>query len=532
MKRALLSIGIIIIALSGIAFTNSRTEKVVFDVEGWGYDLEAGQLQIPLRSSFGIATAGEKAGLTASVSVEIYNLDGSLAGVGEGSVPIQIIGDVRDADHFISIAPVIADLPPADWNGDDDGSSIITGSIVLENSRGSSLSESAVTGVVIKDLFPKLPGIWGRLANQGFHNQAIETTLFFPGQARDGSQYYECDPTPNINLYTVHPVDPRHLNWSANPTNPDFALGLMDAAGLNTVSMSSWGEDFLPCTTAWAISAPMQSAPGAHDELFEAAGNHNLVIIPFIESRGDWALRDEFPTTPEGDVSPGAVSQIVNLIERYLQNPQHPEWAGRWAQVYDHAHQPRYAVTLIHASSNRISSTAHSSYAQGFDLIAAEVFSQTGVRVGFFIDPLPPNSNAPGIFKPIPEITGLHLLNTDSMLGIQSFIPEIWHPGTPSESQLIAYKRDYSQRWSQTGIPFLMDVSPGYDAHIIWPSSIVYGFSRLWQYSLAQMVVDFGQDGLVYNSWNGYTEGMAAISTFEYGERFYNWLQMLSGLVY
>ena len=137
----------------------------------------------------------------------------------------------------------------------------------------------------------------------------------------------------------------------------------------------------------------MQTAPGSHDELFEAAGNHDLVIIPYIESRGDWTLREEFPTTIEGDVAPGAVSQIVNLIERYLQNPEHPEWASRWAQVWDHNGQKRYAVTFIHASSNRITPTDHVLYAQGFDLLADEVFDQTGVRVGFFIDPMPANSS-------------------------------------------------------------------------------------------------------------------------------------------
>jgi hypothetical protein len=531
MKKILLIIGIIFIALASMAFANPRTEKLKFDNIGWDYDPLTGQLQVPLLSKYGIATAGEEAEFMASVYVEVYNLDGTLAGVGEGSGQISKIGESWDPEDYISIAPVYVNLISENWNGDGDGTSIITGWVNLENSNGAVLSETSVTSLQIKDMFPKLPGIWGRLANPGFHNKKIKNTLFFAGQAKDGSQYYECNPGPNTSLYTVHPIDPRHLNWSANPTNPNFALGKMVAGGLNTVSMSSWGEDFLPCTSGWSISAPMQSAPGSHDELFEAAGNHDLVIIPFIESRGDWALRYEFPTTVEGDVSPGAVSQIVNLIERYLLNPEHPEWASRWALVWDQSHQPRYAISLIHASSTRLRAWEHASYAQGFDLLADEVFKQTGIRVGFFIDTLPPNSNAPGAFKPIPESTGPELLNTTSILGIQSFIPEIWHPGAPSEAELIAFKRDYSQRWSQTGLPFLMDVSPGYNASIVFPGSIVYGFTNEWQTSLAQMVSDFGQDWLVFNSWNGYTEGMAAVPTFEYGNQFYYWLQALCTIV-
>jgi hypothetical protein len=32
------------------------------------------------------------------------------------------------------------------------------------------------------------------------------------------------------------------------------------------------------------------------------------------------------------------------------------------------------------------------------------------------------------------------------------------------------------------------------------------------------MVADFGEDGLVYNSWNGYTEAMAPVPTGEFGD--------------
>jgi hypothetical protein len=41
------------------------------------------------------------------------------------------------------------------------------------------------------------------------------------------------------------------------------------------------------------------------------------------------------------------------------------------------------------------------------------------------------------------------------------------------------------------------------------------------------MVKDFGQGGLVFNSWNGYTEGMAAVPTREYGNTYYSWLRRL-----
>ena len=375
------------------------------------------------------------------------------------------------------------------------------------------------------------PGVWGRLANPGYENDPIRTSLFFAGQARDDSTWYGCSAASNMGLYTVHPAEALHLEWSASEANRIHVLERMVAAGLNVISMSTWGEDFLPCSTGWVPFAPMQTAPGAQDQVFDAAVSTQMLVMPFIESRGDWAFRDEFPSLPNGALAPGTLSQIVNLVERYLKNPGHPEWAAQWAQVFDRQGEPRYAVTLIHASSNRLPADGHIAYALGFDALADAIFQSTGVKVGFFIDPLPPASNAPGTLRPSPEGTGALLAQTDAILGIQSFIPEIWVSGSPDETELIAWKWDYSKRWTATGIPFLMDVSPGYDAHVVFPGSIIYGFTDLWQSELTAMVSTFNADGLAFNSWNGYTEGLAAVPTVEYGEHYYIWLQALCGVV-
>jgi hypothetical protein len=374
-------------------------------------------------------------------------------------------------------------------------------------------------------------GIWGRLANPGFENQRIKTTLFFAGQARDGSTRYDCIAGSNMNLYTMHPIDPRHLEWSDSTDNRSFALGLMAAAGLNTVTMSSWGEDFLPCADGWAPSAPMQTAPGAHDELFTASTGAGLLILPFLEGHGGWTLRSEFPADAGGRTAPGAVSLILNLIERYLQNPDHPEWARRWAQVYDRDGLSRYGLTFIHASSDRLGPSDNEAFAAGFDALSDEIFRRSGIRVGFFLDVLPPYSNAPGVFKPSPEWTGPALERSPAVLGIQAFIPEIWISGPATDAQRIAWKRDFARRWSETGIPFLMDVSPGYDAHIVFPGSVYYGFTAEWRDALAEMAAEYGEDGLVFNSWNGYTEGMAAVPTREHSDVFFRWLQGMAARV-
>jgi hypothetical protein len=370
--------------------------------------------------------------------------------------------------------------------------------------------------------------IWGRLANPEFPNGRIKTTLFFAGQARDGSQRYGCPIGNELGNYTAFPADERHLLWSVDPTYQEFALDAMTAAGINVVTMSSWGERFLPCTTSWAAFAPMQTSPDAHDELFAAAAGKRLLIMPLIESRGDWALRDEFPHWIDGRVAPGTVSQVRELIERYLRNPQHPEWADRWARVYDSRGVARHAVALIHAASNRLEPNDHAAFAAGFDLVADAVFRATGVSVGFFLDVLPAGSNAPGRFKPSPAQTGPFLRNTASILGIQCFIPEIW-TGTGDGSSLLSWKREFSRGWFETGIPFLMDVAPGYDARRVFASpSPPYGWTRSWREGLSQLVAEFGRNGMVFNSWNGYTEKMVAVPVRgEDGDVIYRWLQAM-----
>ena len=97
---------------------------------------------------------------------------------------------------------------------------------------------------------------------------------------------------------------------------------------------------------------------------------------------------------------------------------------------------------------------------------------------------------------------------------------------------MISWKDDFSRRWEETGIPFLMDISPGYDAREVFPRSKRYGFNQVWRDALKSMVHRYGNDGLVYKSWNGYTEGMAGMPFRRLfddpgccGDTFYIWLR-------
>jgi len=433
---------------------------------------------------------------------------------------------------------------------------------------------------------------WGRLANPGFVGKAIKSTLFFAGQPLDGTINNNCGPVPNLtNQYTLYPIDQRYLQWT-DPANRSFSVQSAVDAGINVLSMSSWGESWLPCTVpcpevpacgceatnctwvprcfhqggdqycriGWYGAANMQITPDAKNQLFDAAVDKPILIMPFIESRFDydWNFHDEFPTNAQGIVAPGLISQIEDLVNVYLLHPANPQWPAKWAQVYDQQGQARYAITIIQAASATLHQSDPGSdavFANAFDQVEYSVFTNTGVHVGFFIDPIAQNPtstfNCPGIqlsqtfsiygstFKPDPISTGPFLRQAQSMLGIQCYSPEGWIDGTNAANSVtecykIQWKMDFSQRWFQTGLPFLQDVTPGYNGLVLFagkPGLHYWGYDDAWRGALTQLVQNYGSAGMVYNSWNGYGEGLAAMETVQLPSAdTLGWLQSLTSL--
>jgi hypothetical protein len=241
-------------------------------------------------------------------------------------------------------------------------------------------------------------GTRGRIANPGFEGQRVRGVYFFAGNWRFAlpgqkvPQFYELPVTENASRYTIHPKDARHLGWSENVANQEFALDTMVEAGANTVIMSYWGQFG---TDRWPLWAPMQTATQAHTELFQVAATRPLLIMPAIESSaaaidcGGLSLGFQFASDFPGsqvDPSPELVKQCVDLIERYLHNPMHPEWAKSWLQLFDRKGEPRYAINILHVSSNQIAATADDIFAAGFNWVADLLLKRTGVKVGFTLD--------------------------------------------------------------------------------------------------------------------------------------------------
>jgi len=418
--------------------------------------------------------------------------------------------------------------------------------IALLQARGRALAVLVMLASFIGPLqAASSPHIPGTLANPGFDGKTIKSVYFFAGQWRfPGPPFYEgpvpgelLAPASNDCLYTVFPVDgSNHLGWSETEQKRNFAVNLMLAAGVNVVNMSYWGPR---STDRWAFWAPMQTATGAHDELFDVAVGKPVLIAPYIENgpktfgenqtgcQGDtgpigqspgYDFLDEFPGTLD-DPAPQLVEQIVDLVHRYLIKPRKPGWPAKWARMYDRNGEARFVVSLLHVGSNQ-PGVSDEKFAKAFTWVADRVHAKTGVRVGFTLDALPPEHNAK--FKPTPMRTGHFLAQQSAVLAIQPFIPEVFTgrckageecdavSGSSKLEALIAWKYKFVRDWVSTGIPVIADVSPGYDARSVFPGSPRYGNNQRWREGQAALL-SLGVRGITANAWNGYTEALAIV---------------------
>ena len=364
---------------------------------------------------------------------------------------------------------------------------------------------------------------WGRLANPGFENQPIKSAFFFTGSARAGAQFYEFNPSPNTDLYTIHPSDARHLRWSESEVDRSFAVDTMIAAGINVVNMSYWGPRG---TDHWAYWAPMQTSTYSHDELFRTAASKGILIAPYIEvcaqtpSSPGYSFADCFPGSLDNP-APELVTRLNDLVDRYLLHPEDPMWAEKWAQVYDRTGAKRYLVCLIAVASNQEGLTDQA-FAEGFDRVADRVYQDTGVRVGFAIDAMPPDTYLWARFLPSPERTGPWLLKQSSILAIQSYFSG--HSiGVNDEDTIIEWKQRFASKWINTGIPFIQDISPGYDAHVVFPGPHIFGNTDSFRQAQKALIAKLRCQGVTFTAWNGYTEGYAGVPTVEYGDAAYRW---------
>ncbi len=411
----------------------------------------------------------------------------------------------------------------------------------------------------------------GLLASPGFEGTAVKGVYFFPGEGR------------HANNYTTHPLDPADEKWNSSP-DPSTRVLVMDRmvrAHVSTVVMSYWSDmpQWSPmdvasktrrnvvCKKKPDVEFFLESDEPVIGVLAAAKGRH-LVILPVVEQGNDkdcpevphWEFSEEFPflpfelpDNPELRVAPGLVARVGKLVEVFRGR------MDQWAQIYDRDGVPRYAVQIIHVSSNVIDQLVGTDrddkqFAKGFDDVAARVKSLYHIDVGFTIDTTGLNTR----YSAFPHEAGRALEKTPSVLAIQGFVSEIFSglinngpdPCVKIErglcepqdnnrdnlERLADWKRDALNAWLETGVPIILDITSGYDARIVfgrfpdgtpgrtafWGDNFNYTEDRWrnWMSELKEPRIK----GIVVDTWNGYTEGYAAVPSLEHGHTVYNWL--------
>jgi hypothetical protein len=353
---------------------------------------------------------------------------------------------------------------------------------------------------------------WGRIANGPHRAERIFSGLFFAGPPNPAS----------LPLYTHHPLDAERLDWS-RPADIEFALRQFASAGLNTIKLSYFGHEgetdqFAP---AWLFSR--QRWPGDGDgtyteteqvvrgrQLFRAAARHKLLVAPMLEVSPAFRFWADFPHNLDG-----LVGRSAWLLRHFGHEPS-------YLRVYDRDGLPRHVVWLI--ESIHVGPVDPRDFAAGFDRAAQLLHDQLGYRVGFIIDPtpLPAYGTHDG-----PDPAALR--ETSSILAVNPFNITSQGPGDPkpqdqiTDHERISYARGIMTTWSNSGLPFLAPVLPGYDAHIVFPGTGVYGFHPQWLIQQQRLAAEFATDGLTVDTWNGWTEGYAIPPSQQDGDRLEQW---------
>jgi hypothetical protein len=359
----------------------------------------------------------------------------------------------------------------------------------------------------------------GLLASGAFLGRPVKGLYFFAGEGDNNNKFY-----------TSHPLLADDLTWNSVPASRPRVMSRIAASHVNTVVMSYWSN--MPQWSPMVLNVQNGlTVPGVVD----AVSNLPLVLMPALEGGYDsknpqiphWQFQDEFPHTPGSTtLAPGLIQRIGQLVAMFRTQ------MNRWAQIFDLNGEARYAINILHVCTN-VPGVNDAQFASGFGAVAAQIESQYHIKVGFTLDTIGNSCS----YTPSPQHAGPLLKAQPSVLGIMGFESEVFsgkiQPGDNNKSNLPAiasWKRAAMNDWVATGVPVILDVSNGYDGHLVFanPNAGFWGDNMTgsddrWRNWMSELK-NPGIKGIVMDTWNGYTESYAATPTREHGQIVYNWL--------
>jgi hypothetical protein len=364
------------------------------------------------------------------------------------------------------------------------------------------------------------PELRGLLASENFQGQPVKGVYFFAGNGDNSNPFY-----------TSHPLLLDDLQWNNEPRTQALVMGRIAAAHANTVVMSYWSN--MPQWSPMAVTVQNGLTVPA-PEILGAILNMPLTIMPALESGSSpdpkvpqWRFQSDFPH-PAGNVAwaPGLMQRVGWLLSAFQNH------MNRWAQVYDRNGEARYAINIVHACSDE-QGIDDAGFAAAFGAVATQIQARYKIKIGFTLDTIGQTCG----YIASPKKAGPLLNAQPAVLAVMGFEAEVFsgklvpHDNNRSNlANLAAWKRAAMNDWVATGVPVILDVSNGYDGHLIfgnspgsfWGDNLLATDDR-WRNWVSELK-NPGIKGIVMDCWNGYTESYAAVPTREHGFTVYNWL--------
>jgi hypothetical protein len=396
-------------------------------------------------------------------------------------------------------------------------------------------------------------GTWGLLATPGYENQPPKGVYFFAG-----------DPIAQGLFTSDSEKRGRDYAWT-NSTKVGS-----DARDQIVTEIRDLGANviFTPYYGDFQQFLFLNNSKKAFMDIFYASRNVNgPLIVPSLET----ANKDGQPVfdtvrdiSPLGETAINWVTDLVKtIVDGGVQN--------KWAQIYDRNGVARYAIQISEAGSlapkcprdsNNIeacNAEADRRYVQSLEDLQAQVQLRTGgqrdgrtgvitggILIGFVLTPVESVFHY-SIIQSNPDRLPI-LTDCNSCLAILPYFTEL--PRTFQEcvayapddfrgfidcdragriDNLARFKKDRTKLWVNSGTPYYLDLDSGYDAHLVFnertPGKSVnsvwgetYDYYDPWRNSQSELKGHQGDgnkapSGVVYNSWNGYTEVSVAVDS-------------------
>ncbi len=408
----------------------------------------------------------------------------------------------------------------------------------------SDLTQAWLLALLAVNASPALAGTWGLLASPSYENTPIKGVYFFPGDLK-----------PDALITSKSDQPERDNNWNdQSPVGLAFRNQILTQIGslgtnvIFAVYSGSYTDIHFTNTTEASFLAVF----------FTSQLTKGPLVVPSLEDSFQCKGHCSAGKQPDyngprdiGAPTRTAEDYIVHLVNAIVANGLQ----GKWAQIYDRSGIPRFAIQIPQATSESFLPGEDTQYFSALEGLQQKVWHRThGIKIGFILTPvedskhysiIQSNSNGidhvadlsvcPSCLAVLPYFSELPRVHTEC----EDKVPNPFFRGFVdcnslegnAIGNLARLKKDRTKLWVNSGTPYYLDLDAGYDGHVVFndrpPAGqrsvrTIWGETAYlydaWRNAQSELKGHQGDGnrapaGVVYNSWNGYTEASLALDS-------------------